>query len=87
MIELLKSDDVVRKVGGRFKVAVLIQKRMVDVAFGAPLLVDTKGKTVMEAVIDEIMQEKISLDMSSGLAEVSTQTPPKAARESSSDED
>lgn len=70
MIEALKGDDVVRKVGGRFKLAVLMQKRMVDVAFGAPLLVDGTGKTLAEAVVDEIMEEKITLDMSGGLMEV-----------------
>ncbi|GAF89277.1 unnamed protein product, partial [marine sediment metagenome] len=31
MIEALKSDEVIDKVGGRFKLAVLIQKRLVDV--------------------------------------------------------
>ena len=70
MIEDLKSDVIVRKVGGRFKLAVLMQKRMVDVAFGAPLLVDAKGKTMMEGVVQEILEEKISLDMSGGLMEV-----------------
>jgi len=73
MIEALKSDEVVRKVGGRFKLAVLVQKRMVDVAFGAPLLVDAAGKTIMEAIIDEVLDDKISLDMSSGLVEVSAE--------------
>jgi len=70
MIEALKSDVIVRKVGGRFKLAVLVQKRMVDVAFGAPLLVDAGGKTIMEAIVDEVLEDKISLDMSSGLMEV-----------------
>ncbi len=70
MIEALKSDVIVRKVGGRFKLAVLMQKRMVDVAFGAPLLVDARGMTTTEAIVQEILQDKISLDMSSGLMEV-----------------
>ena len=70
MIEALKSDEIVRKIGGRFKLAVLLQKRLVDVAYGAPLLVDTRGKTMMEAVVQEIIDEKISLDMSGGLMQV-----------------
>lgn len=70
MIEALKSENIIRKAGGRFKLAVLLQKRMVDVAFGAPLLVDAEGMTLMEAVVKEILEEKISLDMSSGLMEV-----------------
>lgn len=70
MIEALKGDEIVRKVGGRFKLAVLIQKRMVDIAFGSPLLVDGRGKTLMEAVLQEIFEDKISLDMTGGLMEV-----------------
>ena len=73
MIEALKSDVIVRKVGGRFKLAVLMQKRMVDVAFGAPLLVDATGMTIMEAIAQEVLDDKISLDMSSGLMDVSAE--------------
>ena len=76
MIEALKGDEIVRKVGGRFKLAVLMQKRLVDVAFGAPLLVDGTGMTMMEAIVQEILQEKISLDLSSGLMEVAAEGDP-----------
>jgi DNA-directed RNA polymerase subunit omega len=63
MIEALKSDDIVNKVGGRFKLASLVQKRLVDVTFGAPLLVDRGNKTLMEAVIQEILEGKVTLEM------------------------
>ena len=63
MIEALKSDAVVNKVGGRFKLAVLVQKRLVDVTFGAPLLVPRGEKTLMEAVIDEVLEGKITLEL------------------------
>lgn len=62
MIEALKSDDVVNKVGGRFKLAVLVQKRLVDVTFGAPLLVERGDKTLMEAVVQEVLEGKITLE-------------------------
>ncbi|MGB2615241.1 MAG: DNA-directed RNA polymerase subunit omega, partial [Phycisphaerae bacterium] len=63
MIEALKSDEVVNKVGGRFKLAVLVQKRLVDVTFGAPLLVERReGQTLMEAVIQEVLEGKITLE-------------------------
>ncbi|MFO8015070.1 MAG: DNA-directed RNA polymerase subunit omega [Phycisphaerae bacterium] len=62
MIEALKSDDVVEKVGGRFKLAVLVQKRLVDVTLGAPLLVERGDKTVMEAVVQEVLEGKITLE-------------------------
>jgi DNA-directed RNA polymerase subunit omega len=73
MIEALKGDVLVRKVGGRFKLAVLLQKRMVDVAFGAPILVDASGLTTAEAVVQEVLQDKICLDMSGGMIEVSAE--------------
>ena len=63
MIEALKSDDVVNKVGSRFKLAVLVQKRLVDVTFGAPLLVERGNKTLMEAVIQEVLEGKITLEI------------------------
>jgi DNA-directed RNA polymerase subunit omega len=63
MIEALKSDDIVNKMGGRFKLASLVQKRLVDVTFGAPLLVDRGNKTLMEAVIQEVLEGKVTLEM------------------------
>ena len=63
MIEALKSNEIVNKVGGRFKLAVLIQKRLVDVTFGAPLLVERReGQSLMEAVIQEVLEGKITLE-------------------------
>ena len=62
MIEALKSNEVVEKVGGRFKLAVLVQKRLVDVTLGAPLLVERGEKTLMEAVVQEVLEGKITLE-------------------------
>ena len=73
MIEALKGEKIIEKAGGRFKLAVLIQKRMVDVAFGAPLLVDLGGRTLMEAVVQEVLQGKISLDASGGVVETDSE--------------
>jgi DNA-directed RNA polymerase subunit K/omega len=63
MIEALKSDEVVGRVGGRFKLAVLVQKRLIDVTFGAPLLVERGNRTLMEAVIQEVLEGKITLEL------------------------
>ncbi len=63
MIEALRSDEIVRKCGGRFKLTALIQHRMKElIADGARPLVDTVGKTTMEIVIDEILEDKITAD-------------------------
>ena len=66
MIEALKSNEIVDKVGGRFKLAVLVQKRLVDVTFGAPLLVERGNRTLMEAVIQEVLEGKITLETDGG---------------------
>ena len=63
MIEALKSDEIVRKVGGRFKLTALIQKRMVELLQGSRPMVDRKkGMTDMEVVIQEILEDKIAID-------------------------
>jgi DNA-directed RNA polymerase subunit omega len=62
MIEALKSDEIVNKVGGRFKLTALIQKRMLELMDGARPLVDREGLTDLEVVIQEILQDKIAID-------------------------
>jgi DNA-directed RNA polymerase subunit omega len=62
MIELLKNDDIIRKVGGRFKLTSLIQKRWLELMRGSRPLVDPTGKTEMEIVMEEILQGKIDID-------------------------
>ena len=59
MIEALKSDEIVQKVGGRFKLTALIQKRMLELMDGARPLVDRENMTDLETVIQEILQDKI----------------------------
>jgi DNA-directed RNA polymerase subunit omega len=63
MIEALKSDEIVNKVGGRFKLTALIQKRMFELMDGARPLIDRRdGMTDLEVVIQEILQDKIAID-------------------------
>lgn len=62
MIEALKSDAIVDKVGGRFKLCALIQRRLVQLMEGARPLVERDGRTDLEVVVDEIMQDKITLE-------------------------
>ena len=64
MIEELKSTEIVNKVGGRFKLTALIQKRLGELTDGArPLIENAEGKTNMEIVVQEILQDKITIDM------------------------
>ncbi|HEX4796724.1 MAG TPA: DNA-directed RNA polymerase subunit omega [Humisphaera sp.] len=62
MIEALKSDEVVNKVGGRFRLTALIQKRMFELMEGARPLVDRGSMTDLEVIIQEILQDKIAID-------------------------
>lgn len=63
MIEDLKDTEVIHKVGGRFKMSALIQKRLVELMEGGrPLIENTEGLTQMEIVIREIREGKIALD-------------------------
>jgi DNA-directed RNA polymerase subunit omega len=62
MIDELREEEIVKKVGGRFKLSTLIQKRLVQLNAGARALVDDKGLNKMQVVINEIMQDKVYLD-------------------------
>lgn len=64
MLDELKEEAIVNKVGGRFKLSTLIQKRMVALNTGARPLVEVKGGDKMAIVIQEILQDKIYLDTS-----------------------
>jgi DNA-directed RNA polymerase subunit omega len=81
VIEALKSDDVVNKVGGRFKLASLVQKRLVDVTFGAPLLVERGSRTLMESVIQEVLEGKITLELPERKARPSAKAAPEEEEE------
>jgi DNA-directed RNA polymerase subunit omega len=67
MLEELKEEHIVNKVGGRFKLSTLIQKRMIALNQGSRPLIDARGLDKMSTVIQEIMQDKIYLDMSGNL--------------------
>ena len=61
MIEELKSDEVIKKVGGRYRLTALVQRRLGELMQGArPLIEDTEGRTMMEIVIQEILRDKIT---------------------------
>jgi DNA-directed RNA polymerase subunit omega len=61
MIEALKSDEIVQKIGGRFKLCALIQRRLEQLVDGARPLVERNGRSDLEIVIEEILQDKITL--------------------------
>ena len=63
MIEELKYDRLAEQCGGRFKLVALIQRRWLQLMQGARPMVETKGRTDMEVVIQEIIEGKIEMEI------------------------
>ncbi len=65
MIEALKSDEIVNRLGGRFKLTALIQRRLKEIVIdGARPLVERRDRTDLELVVEEILEGKITPDFS-----------------------
>ena len=67
MFEELKEEAIVNKVGGRFKLSTLIQKRLVQLNQGSRPLILAQTTDKMKIVLQEILQDKIYLDSSNQL--------------------
>jgi len=63
MIEALKDEEIVNRLGGRFKLTALIQHRVRELMDGARPLVERDGRTDIEVAIEEIVQHKITFEM------------------------
>ncbi len=62
MLDAIKDEDVINKIGGRFKLTALIQKRWRDLMFGARPLVEPGRMTPLEIAVQEVVQGKIGID-------------------------
>lgn len=67
MLDDLKEEEIVNKVGGRFKLSTLIQKRMVALNTGARPLIDARNPDKMAIVVQEILADMIYLDLENNL--------------------
>lgn len=65
MIEALKNDAIVDKLGGRFKLTTLVQKRWKELMEGARPLIERQGRSDLELAIAEVLEEKITIDFES----------------------
>ena len=67
MIEELKDEELIHKIGGRFKLSTLIQKRLVALNEGTPSAIDygrsssTATRDRLNTTIQEILRDKIYL--------------------------
>ena len=68
MLDVFKDEAIVNKVGGRFKLSSLIQKRLVALNRGARPLVEMNTKNPLEIVVAEILGDKIFLDTTGNVA-------------------
>ena len=67
MIEELKDEELIRKIGGRFRLSALIQKRLVALNEGTPSAIDYGNSSAatqdrLNTVILEILHDKIYLN-------------------------
>jgi DNA-directed RNA polymerase subunit omega len=71
MIEELKDEELIHKIGGRFKLSALIQKRLVALNEGTPSAIDygrsssTATRDRLNTTVQEILQDKIYLSSES----------------------
>jgi DNA-directed RNA polymerase subunit omega len=66
MIQDLKNEDIINKVGGRFRLTALIQKRWKQLMMGARPLIEPGRMTPMEIAIREIIEGKIAYSDAEG---------------------
>ena len=68
MIEELKDEELMRKIGGRFRLSALIQKRLVALNEGTPSAIDygrshsSATRDRLHTVIQEILLDKVYLN-------------------------
>ena len=55
-------DQLAEKFGGRYKLTVLIQKRLKELVKGAQKLVDVEDRNLINIVMEEIRQGKVTFE-------------------------
>lgn len=55
-------DRLAEKFGGRFKLTVLLQKRVRELVRGAPRLVETDHKNLIDVAMEEVRQGKLQFE-------------------------
>ncbi|MEM9296464.1 MAG: hypothetical protein AAGA57_11725 [Planctomycetota bacterium] len=60
MIEALKDDRLIHRMGGRFKFTALVQHRLRELMDGARPLVERNGRSAFELAVAEIVEGKLA---------------------------
>lgn len=74
MIDALRSDEIVRRIGGKFRFTALVQRRWQQLMEGARPMVERQGRSDLELVIEEIRAGKIVADESGEPVETPEET-------------
>ncbi len=62
MISNTEIERLAEKFGGRYKLTVLIQKRLKELVKGAQKLVDLEDRNLIKVVLEEIRSGKVSFE-------------------------
>ncbi len=63
MIEALKDDQFINKLGGRFKFTALVQHRLRELMEGSRPLIERNGRSDFEIAVQEIVEGKIAYEL------------------------
>ncbi len=55
-------DELAQRIGGRFKLTVLLQKRLRELGRGAAALVEVSDQNLIDTALEEIRQGKVFLE-------------------------
>lgn len=61
MLDISTEEKLIEKVGGKFKLTALIQKRLVELNRGARPLVSVPSGRPVDVIVREILEDKIAL--------------------------
>ena len=61
MFDMAELDEQTIKAGGRFKLTVVMQRRLQDLVRGAPKLVEIESRNLIDVVWEEFRQGKVEL--------------------------
>lgn len=78
MIEALKDDKIITKVGGRFRLCALIQRRLVQLMEGQRPMIERDGRSDLEVVVAEIMEGKLTAELDYSDPEIKAAMPAEA---------
>lgn len=62
MFNMKEIDQLAERFGGRYKLIVLIQKRLKELVKGGQKLVESKDRNLIKVVLEEIAAGKISFE-------------------------